>query len=294
LSRMVLGMEANVMSIVYGPAKQATWQTLQTSSIGQLASENGLWQAIYYLSDYVLIDSPTLSTPYFFNHEAQLIRDVKEISFAKASYPSNFSEDDTDCAIHQIFAHKQHLNIYEGLCNPPGGDWSGISCFTSSGEYRWTSLPRVSHIGGKRPDHVIQIRDNTRNIFLSIESKGEGKKLEPMIGKHLSDYLKDLFQSTPNAYRIQGGEWISTQDLEIEQANPHISPYSIFSIGAFLYNEKDSMLDVINSGSLDAVMAFELGKESTIHICDITEGGQIIQILNKATRTLDGIKIQVH
>ena len=44
------------------------------------------------------------------------------------------------------------------MCNPPGGDWSGVTLldFGSGAEYRWTSLPRVSGKDGKRPDHVIE------------------------------------------------------------------------------------------------------------------------------------------
>ena len=47
------------------------------------------------------------------------------------------------------------------------------------------SLPRVSIVGGKRPDHIIQVFGKNLYLFLAIESKGDGRKLEKEIGENL-------------------------------------------------------------------------------------------------------------
>lgn len=84
-----------------------------------------------------------------------------------------FSEQDVDTTIHLLFAHQENLKVFEVTCNPPGGDWSGLSIldFETGEEFRWTSLPRVSSAGGKRPDHVIEfLLDNGHWGLLAIES----------------------------------------------------------------------------------------------------------------------------
>lgn len=68
--------------------------------------------------------------------------------------------------------------------------------------YRWTSLPRVSQIGGKRPDHLIQYFQGDSSIFIIIESKLKGKDLEDNIGESLKVYIDDLFKTLPTAYKI--------------------------------------------------------------------------------------------
>ncbi len=47
------------------------------------------------------------------------------------------------------------------------------------------SLPRVSIVGGKRPDHIIQVFGKNLDLFLAIESKGDGRKLEKKLVKIL-------------------------------------------------------------------------------------------------------------
>ena len=288
LARMTLGSGVEMMTIVYGPAKTSTWVQMK-ASIDKLCSENGLWQAVFNLSNHVLVDSATLSEPHYFYKDCVLKKNPSSITFDKARVPVAFSEDDTDCAIHQIFAHKSELGILEGMCNPPGGDWSGVSCFIQDEEYRWTSLPRVSPIGGKRPDHVIQIATSDKNTFLSIESKGKGADLEDNIGTHLSDYMRDLFSSIPTAHRKVNGDWRNMDDN-----TPCLPPYILYSVGAFLYKNDAELSTHLSRGNLDAILAFELGPETVVHVKDRTSGHIIVDVLKRAKSAMGGFKIQVH
>jgi len=288
LARMTLGGQANMMCVVSGPAKNSTWNKLNTS-LTELCADNGLWLAVFNMCNYVLIDSATIAHPKFFNNSITIRRSTTPVTFIKASNPSAFTEDDTDCAIHQIFAHKNSLGILEGMCNPPGGDWSGISCVDKKGEYRWTSLPRVSQIGGKRPDHVIQVALQSCNVFFSIESKGTGRDLENGIGTKLTDYLRDLFSSHPTAQRKVGTAWRRMGD-----DLPTLEPYRIVSIGAFMYNNVAELEVHRERGRLDAILAFQLGQISTVHVVDRTTDKIVEKVLEQAEQAMSGFVIQVH
>jgi hypothetical protein len=93
------------------------------------------------------------------------------------------------------------------MCNPPGGDWSGINLKLQSGRLgRWTSLPRVSL--QKRPDHVVQVDLPSGQIILSVESKQHFSSLEENVGPRLKDYLKYLMASRPNVVQdVSSGTW---------------------------------------------------------------------------------------
>jgi len=188
LARMVFGNDIQILTVVYGPAFEKTWKIFKEEHL-RLPEINGLWEAIFNLSNSVFTDSAT-SKYGPLCHVAQ--REVEKIT-AKVSLPAanklpnSFSEHDVDSTIHLLFSRRTDLGIYESMCNPPGGDWSGISVlnFASMDEYRWTSLPRVSAVNGKRPDHIIQFHINKQDIFISIESKNNASDLEKEVGKRL-------------------------------------------------------------------------------------------------------------
>ena len=70
---------------------------------------------------------------------------MKKISFVKSEFskqtpkqviyetlepsPLKIGENDVDTILHTIFTQlkSSEIKIFEGMCNPPGGDWSGIS-----------------------------------------------------------------------------------------------------------------------------------------------------------------------
>src|SRR3972149_6235829 len=58
LTRMLFGNDIDILTIVFGPAVKQTWKTLKDDPT-KLSTENGLWQAVLNLSNYVLTDSIT-------------------------------------------------------------------------------------------------------------------------------------------------------------------------------------------------------------------------------------------
>lgn len=148
LARMLFGNDIDILTIVFGPAGKQTWKTFNENP-ERLVTSNGLWQAVLNLSNYVLADSATsefgvLTSIITRNLERKNVKVV----FNAAKPSGTYGEHDVDTAIHTLFSRQSSLNIFESMCNPPGGDWSGISYFDFSDktEYRWTSLPRVSAI----------------------------------------------------------------------------------------------------------------------------------------------------
>lgn len=261
LARMVLNNSANILAIVSGPAPSSTWETFANSP-DDLAKGNGLWQSILKVADYVLVDSTTSDNYFFYNTGLNLHENQTPISFVYSDVEPVFSEQDTDTAIHQIFSRKEELNVFESLCNPPGGDWSGISFFMRNGDvYRWTSLPRVSQIGGKRPDHLIQYFQGDSSIFIIIESKLKGKDLEDNIGESLKVYIDDLFKTLPTAYKNSDSDWRLFNEEECALDN-----YTTLSVGAFIYSNDEELKTHLERGNLDAVIAFEFKDLTKVHI----------------------------
>ncbi|MGH2612693.1 MAG: hypothetical protein ACRDFB_06535, partial [Rhabdochlamydiaceae bacterium] len=58
LARMLFGNDIDILTIVFGPAGKQTWKTFKDNT-PKLATDNGLWQAVLNLSNYVLADSAT-------------------------------------------------------------------------------------------------------------------------------------------------------------------------------------------------------------------------------------------
>ena len=289
LAKMVLGNDAQIMAVVYGPAKESTWNAFRKKP-KELAQENGLWQAVMNMCDYVLVDSSTCKGKLFYKTGAKLKHNMKSISFKYVSPSVSYSEHDTDTTIHQLFSHKEYLNVFECLCNPPGGDWSGISYFANTfEEYRWTSLPRVSAVGGKRPDHIIQIRKTDRDVFFSIESKIRGRDLENNIGVDLKTYVRDLFKNLPTAYRSKKKDW-----RLFEESKLHMRPNTIISIGAYAFESLDEMKKQMKRGKLDVVFAYDFGTTTTLHVLYNKVGKEIEDVLKQVQLGLDGLKIQIH
>ena len=203
LARMLFGNDIDILTIVFGPAGKQTWKTFKENP-AKLVTGNGLWQAVLNLSNYVLADSATSEHGVLTNIITRdLERKSVKVVFNLATPSGAFGEHDVDTAIHTLFSRQMKSNIFESMCNPPGGDWSGISYFDFSDktEYRWTSLPRVSATKAKRPDHIIQIHTKKENIFIVIESKNNAKDLDENIGNRLIEYVKALFKIAPTAFK---------------------------------------------------------------------------------------------
>lgn len=285
LTKMVLGESSRVISIVYGPAKQQTWKMLE-KGIDVLASSNGLWQSIYKICDGVLIDSLTKAEPEYIAISQESLEAHPELTIPYNPFDDiEYSEHDTDTAIHQILTHG---GLVECLCNPPGGDWSGISYHRKGETYRWTSLPRVSDIGGKRPDHVFQQELKDGNLFISIESKGKGSDLEDEIGDHLVTYLQTLFSMVPTSIKRVNSDWRLYNDYA------DLGHFDVISVGAFIYKNDEELQQQMERGRLDNILAFEFGRISIIHILSKDSGKVVEDCIKKAVLQVGGFEVKIH
>ena len=176
----------------------------------------------------------------------------------------------------------------ECLCNPPGGDWSGINYYRKGYVYRWTSLPRVSEIGGKRPDHVFQQELKDVNLFISIESKGKASDLEDEIGTNLVAYLNDLFSLVPTSIKKVNTEW------RLYNNRADLGDYKVISVGAFIYKNEDELKTQLERGSLDCVLAFEFRKPSILHILSNNNGRILEHFVKKASKRISGFEVKIH
>lgn len=211
---MLSSSNVDVLSYIYGPIIETNLRLLDTNP-GELANRNGLWRSILALSNFVVLDVPVL------NDETYETERFYNTSGLKAYYsnfgmggtllpkpafsniPINFGEDDVDTGIHYLFSHILGEHCFEGMCNPPGGDWSGFSILDGDYEARWISLPRVSDfVNGKRPDHILQLFGVfEKPLLLSIESKEKSCDLEDDVGTRLVTYIRKLMSYIPSAKR---------------------------------------------------------------------------------------------
>lgn len=243
---MLSASDVDVMTYIYGPMLETNLKLLDSQPL-KLADSNGLWRSILALSNFVAIDVPVLSSK---KYDAERIYDTTaikshfaDIGVKKAiepapcfpAVPVNYGEDDVDTAIHYLFTHILGHVSFEGMCNPPGGDWSGFSVIYENCENRWLSLPRVSDVvSGKRPDHILEIFGVfDKPLLLSVESKEKSSDLETDVGIKLITYMKRLMDYVPSAKRK-----IFPEPTEWQWGNKKV-PFSSFeTISAAAYLKK--------------------------------------------------------
>lgn len=214
LASMLSASDVDVMTYLYGPVIETNLKLLDRNPL-ELANKNGLWRSILALSNFVILDAPVIARS---NYDVERIYNVTNIKnhFSSignlncinskpvfSNIPINFGEDDVDTGIHYLFTHILGNHCFEGMCNPPGGDWSGFSVIYNDYENRWLSLPRVSDVvSGKRPDHIIEIFGIfEKPLLLSIESKEKSSDLEANVGNKLVAYIEKLMDYVPSAKR---------------------------------------------------------------------------------------------
>lgn len=227
LVAMLSSTNIEVMTYIYGPITEYNLKVLINDPM-RLADSNGLWKSILSLSNYVALDVPVLSGH---SSDAKVLLDTSTLKqyytvqiphgdgLTRAEFssiPHSFHEDDVDTGIHFLFSHILNKVCFEGMCNPPGGDWSGLSILYNNYEMRWLSLPRVSEeINGKRPDHVLELFGVFNcPVLLSIESKERSNDLEQDVGKELVNYIHYLMRYIPNVERLtypRTTQWIQAE-----------------------------------------------------------------------------------
>ena len=248
---MVIKEKVDMMTYIYGPIIESNYKLLN-GNLNKIAKASGFWKVILSINDYVIYDSKIISKEKDYDKEYLLdtatIKDSLNVSNdtkliqgkSFSSIPQEFHEDDVDAAIHYLFKHILGDTCFEGLCNPPGGDWSGISIIDENKEKRWVSLPREndnkvkSSIVGKevlkRPDHIIQLNNVIdKPVILSIESKENSKDLEYKVGDGLKNYIKHLMRFVPSVERkIDSSEWT------LGNAVVNYDSFEVISVAAYL------------------------------------------------------------
>jgi len=223
LAYMLSNFENEMLTVIYGPILARNYVLLKDHP-KRLATNNGLWKTFLALSDYLLLDAPILSDAP--NKGVQELLDTSDFkthylnsgtsdgALNSNAFPNTareFHEDDVDTGIHFLFTSVLNAVCFEGMCNPPGGDWSGFSIIDNNLESRWLSLPRVS--GYKRPDHLMEVFGAfEKPVLIPIESKERSADLEANVGDGLTKYIKTLIGYVPNATRQYSpvGDWYQT------------------------------------------------------------------------------------
>jgi hypothetical protein len=246
------------------------------------------------LSDGIIVDSSTsrkLSSIGFLVNKTE--QPLKEKLLPAASGDPIFGEHDIDSVLHLLFSHSSAEDrVYECMCNPPGGDWSGINVLELKEkiELRWTSLPRVSGTDSKRPDHLIQLLGE--RTLLSVESKDTASRLEEDIGPRLMRYAKVLLESTPIAVRLFGADtWKQYEGEKIEK-------FKIVSGGAFRYVNEENLKSTLVRAGVDILFGVEFqpkDKKTIVHVFANEVGAKYIKRIKELAVDLDRlINVQVH
>lgn len=263
LCRMLSGQKTDVLTIVYGPAPPTHWLMLEKDP-AELMRINGLWESILVSSDAILVDSETLGRGkekgYTKQHwEKEL--SIHEIgSILVPAMPLRLGEHDIDTILHLLFNYFGQPHVFEGMCNPPGGDWSGISIITKDRQktLRWLSLPRVSGKHAKRPDHVFEIFSQTEDpILLIVESKETASKIEKDIGTRLIEYVRDLLNSIPSAEsKNNEGKWIHSSHT-VDQ-----SQFQMASAVAFFIQSDSDFRKLQVTTNVDIICGFSFNEKT--------------------------------
>ncbi len=297
LARMLFGNSIEILTIVSGPAKPKMWSLLEENA-QLLSQQNGLWASVINLSNGILVDSRTLpEIPLTLLLHPSKTRNQQAIQLPIALPTTKFSEHDVDTIIHLLFSSDFSKGIFESMCNPPGGDWSGLSAinFDTATEVRWTSLPRVSKVGGKRPDHVVQFNINEKNsMFFAIESKDVPSKIAKNLGPRLITYVEELFAHAPTAIKEKESDW----HLYKKGGIAPIDNPRIISGGAFLWTKESSLVACIEKCQFDVVIALEFDSTNQsvlLHLMAKPAAQFLLPEINRLAQCFGGrLEIQIH
>lgn len=288
LAAMLASTETEAMTYIYGPVVERNFNALLTNP-GRLAASNGFWRAILALSDFVALDVPVLAGH---SYDEEVLLDTSALKKhyvgqlpdedgltqdVFSSIPRSFHEDDVDTGIHFLFSHLLHKVCFEGMCNPPGGDWSGLSVLYDDYEVRWLSLPRVSEeVDGKRPDHVLELFGVfARPVLLSIESKEKSFDLEANVGEGLVNYVHNLMNYVPNVERLvhpRLGAWTQSEHLV------HFNAFEVISAAAYLRGSAQAERTVFERSNCDMLFIMEPVKHGwEIEIVTATRSAEVLK-----------------
>lgn len=271
LIAMLFGESTEILTFIYGETLESTIQKLD-QNILSLSSGNGLWSAIVSLSDFIILDAPKIPKNTEAPNIVRLIPNMENKTFSLSlknrttnmlisPYPTHYTENDVDTFIHTIFNYIIP-NTFEGFCNPPGGDWSGISLINNNDpaigtEFRWLTLPRVSD--SKRPDHITVLFNLfEKPLIICTESKELPRNLEPNIGPALTKYIFDLLSYPPSVERqLNSDIWtISTSTVSV-------SDFTCASIGCFFAPINFDLSTISSKCNCDVLIGFNIDSSTS-------------------------------
>lgn len=267
LITMLTSESTEILTFIYGDTSKSTIKKMD-ENIVSLADGNGLWSSIVSFSDFIILDAPivpktaaTLNVVRIIENKTNKLNALAAKSQATNMsifpVPKHYTENDVDTFIHIIFS-KLIPNTFEGFCNPPGGDWSGISIpdtlnFSYGTEFRWLTLPRVSK-NSKRPDHITILFDLlNKPIIICTESKEYARDLESNIGPALKKYINDLLLYTPSVERRIGSEeWV------ISSSKVNATDFIFATIGCFFAPSTFDLSTIASKCNCDILIGFEI------------------------------------
>jgi hypothetical protein len=267
--RMLVGPTTEILTIVYGPLSGGHWKLLRDDPLA--LQSNGLWQSIMACSDGLLVDAKDRTNrhrdtvlAYPSTHWLSKIAPAAATSILVHPTPKEFGENDVDTALHLVLARIGGDLFFEGSCNPPGGDWSGVSVIAPGQEkiLRYLTLPRVSQTEAKRPDHVFQYRGDTSTLIV-IESKDTLSKVEDEIGPRLKRYLTDLFKVPSSVEYSRADRVWSHSSSKLE------TTFNFITVAAGLFHGKSNALADLARTQTDLVIGVEFKETSnkvTFHV----------------------------
>ena len=298
LARMLIGPAVDLLTVVYGPAKAAHWELLNADP-GELSRQNGLWEAIMVTSDALLVDSATdnvTSHGFLKSQWTGPVASEEPFLTSVQAAPQQVGENDVDTVVHTLLARLGGPQVFEGLCNPPGGDWSGVSILTEKRdrELRWLSLPRVSGASSKRPDHVFQFFDlGQKPIVLAVESKDKSGSIEKGIGPRLKNYMVHLLSSPATTERATCG----TEGWQHSQSVVGSDELRFASAAAFLVSDGDDLLLINSEADTDLLFAIRFtggGAACEVHLFPNTDiGFELSRFISELVPGQSGISVRI-
>lgn len=291
LLRMSVGSSCDLIAVVYGPAPKAAVDLLKTNQV-ELGRRNGLWESIIKTTDGIIVDCKhdNVDSSTFVLTTRKNQAQLQSIhTYTDTLKIQSFGEQDVDTSLHIIFTKLFPVRVFEGLCNPPGGDWSGISLKPDSGseEYRWLTLPRVTATDQKRPDHIFQTFDE-KNFIVIIESKESVRQIEDSIGPRLIKYVKELTNSVPDIQRSSSDkQWVhSRKKFDADK-------YEFVSIASGILSNSTTLPEVAARGCVDLVIGFRFNNSNDIEIQthSTTKNGEKFEAYLKKLLPCIGLKV---
>ena len=143
------------------------------------------------------------------------------------------------------------------FCNPPGGDWSGVSFHNkvSNSEIGYLTLSRTpDQETNKRPDHIYHDIEDDNIIIIESKTLSNSLYKEKGVGEKMVHWTRYLLTHKPQVKKDSSGFW-TTKTIESDK----LTKVNFIKCGAFLSeNETNSyLMDLMQQCSLDYIFLYK-------------------------------------